>query len=68
MLAVFASSESSRSLRIPAWPHVAMPPRHTATPLKTTQPLKCPSSSGKPPAKIGGISVPKAAQKPSVIA
>ena len=64
----FFSSGISRSLFIPASPAMAIPSRQTSTPSRIIWPEAVPRVRPMVPLKIGGTSVPKAAQYPRAIA
>ncbi len=68
MAACFCSVESSFSLSMPARPHTPMPARQTRMPTKVTSPEGVVSRVMKVPSNRGGMSVPKAAQKPRATA
>ncbi len=64
MAARFLSSGISRSLDSPARAATAMPARHTPTPSRMIFPEVLPAIATSCPLKIGGTSVPNAAQNP----
>jgi len=66
--AFFCSSGTSCSFRMPASLHRAIPARHTSTPPSTIYPESVANIPPSFPANMGGMAVPKVAQKPSASA